>query len=198
MSEVTIKDIAELRAKTGLGLMEVKKALVEAQGDQAKAMEALKRSGALKAAKKSDRPSNSGIVEAYVHGEGKIGVIVEVSSETDFVAKNQEFKNLAHEIALHITASNPTYISKDEIPAKELDSEKEAIMSQLGDSNKPKEVIEKIIEGKLQKYFSEVCLLDQPFFKDPDITVKDFINQAIAKIGENITVKRFARFVLGC
>jgi elongation factor Ts len=198
MAEVTIKDIAKLRADTGLGLMEVKKALVEAGGDHIKALDILKKSGALKAAKKSERPSNSGIVEAYIHSEGRIGVIVEVSSETDFVAKNQEFKNLAHEIALHIAAANPTFISSDEIPQKEIDDEKETIISQLGDSNKPKEVIEKIIEGKLQKYFSEVCLLDQPFVKDPDITVKDFIDQAIAKIGENITVKRFARFVVGC
>jgi elongation factor Ts len=198
MSEVTIKDIAKLREETGLGLMEVKKALVEAGGDHTKAMEILKKSGAMKAAKKAERASNNGLIEAYVHGEGKIGVIVEVSCETDFVAKNQEFKNLAHEIALQIAATNPLFVSSDQVPQKELDEERETILSELKDSGKPEEVVNKIVEGKLGKYFSEVCLLDQPYIKDPDVTIKQYLEQAIAKIGENITVKRFARFTVGC
>lgn len=198
MADVTIKDIAKLREETGLGLMEVKMALVEAKGDHNKAIQALRKSGAIKAAKKADRASNNGIIEAYIHGDGKIGVIVEVTSETDFVAKNQQFKDLAHEIALHIAATSPSYVSREDVPDSEMKEQKAIIMAQLEKENKPKEVIEKIVEGKLGKFYSEVCLLEQPFVKDSDVTIKDFLNQAIAKIGENITIKRFARFVVGC
>lgn len=198
MPEVTIKDITKLREATGLGIMDVKKALVEADGDHEKALEALRKSGALKAAKKAERSSNSGLVETYSHGEGRIGVIVEVSCETDFVAKNQTFKDLVHEIALHIAASDPKYISREEVPAEVVAKEKEVYAEQLKAEGKPENIIEKIVEGKLDKFYGEICLLEQPFIKDPDRKIKEILTDAIAKIGENITVKRFARFVVGC
>ncbi len=198
MQEVTIKDITKLREATGLGIMDVKKALVEAGGDHEKALDALRKSGALKAAKKAERQSNNGIVDAYIHGEGKIGVLVEVTSETDFVAKNQDFKDFVHEIALHIAAADPKYISRDEVPKSELDKEKSIFAEQLKTEGKPENMIEKIVAGKVEKLYSEICLLDQPYVKDPDRKVSDLLTDNIAKIGENITVKRFARFTVGC
>lgn len=198
MSEVSIKDIAKLRAETGLGVMDVKKALIEAGGDAAKVIETLRKSGALKAAKKAERISNSGLVDTYIHGAGKVGVLVEVSSETDFVARNQDFKSFVHEIALQIAAAAPKYINRSEVPVKEVEKEQEIIKSQLKSEGKPEVVMEKIISGKLDKFYSEVCLLDQAYVKDPNIKVKDLLEQAIAKIGENIRIKRFARFVVGC
>lgn len=198
MPEVTIKDISKLREATGLGIMDVKKALVEAGGDHDKALDALRKSGALKAAKKAERQSNSGIVEAYIHGEGKIGVLVEVSSETDFVAKNQDFKDFVHEIALHIAAADPKYISREDVPKEELKKEKAIFTQQLKKEGKPENIVDKIITGKVEKLYSEICLLDQPFVKDLDRKVGDLLTETIAKIGENITIKRFARFVVGC
>lgn len=198
MVKIEVKDIASLREETGLPIMEVKKALEEANGSREKALEFLKKSGALKAAKKADRDSNNGIIEAYVHGEGKIGVIVEVSCETDFVALNREFQDLAHDLAMQIAAADPKYISKNDIPESEINEQKELITDQLKSENKPKEVLDKIVEGRLGKYSSEICLLEQPFIKDQTITVGEYLTSKIAKIGENITIKRFARYGIGC
>lgn len=194
--EIKAKEIAELRQKTGLPMMECKKALVEAGGDENKAMELLKKRGALKAASKADRETKSGLIDCYIHG-GKIGVMVEVLVETDFVAKNDEFKTFVHDVALHIAATNPKYLNKEEIPADELEKEKADFLEQAKAEGKPENIAEKIVAGKIEKYFSEICLLNQPFVKDPDITIGELLTQKIAKIGENIIISRFCRFELG-
>lgn len=194
---VTAKDIADLRAKTGIGMMECKKALVEAEGNEEKAIEILRKKGGAKAAKKAERETNNGIVEAYIHGNGKIGVLVEVLAETDFVAKNEEFKEFAHDVALHIAAMAPKYISKDEVPADEVAKEKEILLEEVKASGKPAEIAEKIVEGRLNKYFEEYCLLYQPFVKDPSKTIEDLLNEKISKIGEKIVIARMSRFQIG-
>jgi len=194
---VTAKDIADLRAKTGIGMMECKKALVEAEGNEEKAIEILRKKGGAKAAKKAERETNNGIVEAYIHGNGKIGVLVEVLAETDFVAKNDEFKEFAHDVALHIAAMAPKYISKDEVPADEVAKEKEILLEEVKASGKPAEIAEKIVEGRLNKYFEEYCLLYQPFVKDPSKTIEDLLNEKISKIGEKIVIARMSRFQIG-
>jgi len=191
---ITAKQIAELRAKTGLPMMECKKALVEANGDEKTAIEILKKKGLSKAAAKSERATKAGLIESYIHNGGRMGVLVEVLSETDFVAKNEEFKSFVHDVALHIAAMNPKYISKNEIPKEELESEKNILIEQVKAEGKPAEIAEKIVEGKLNKYFSEICLLEQSFVKDQDMTVGDLLGQKIAKIGENIIISRFVRF----
>jgi len=197
MTTITAKQIAEFRAKTGLPMMECKKALTEANGDEEKALELLRKKGVTKAAQKSERTTKAGIVESYIHNGGQIGVLVEVLSETDFVAKNDEFKSFVHDIALHIAAVNPKYISKDQIPAEEIDKERKILLEQVAADKKPAEIVEKIINGKLEKYFSEVCLLNQPFIKDPEMTIADLLASKIQKIGENIIISRFARFEIG-
>jgi elongation factor Ts len=194
---VTAKDIAELRAKTGIGMMECKKALVEAEGNEDKAIEILRKKGGAKAAKKAERVTNNGIVEAYIHGNGKIGVLVEVLAETDFVAKNDEFKEFAHDVALHIAAMAPKYITKDEVPADEVAKEKEILLEEVKASGKSAEIAEKIVEGRLNKYFEEYCLLYQPFVKDPSKTIEDLLNEKISKIGEKIVIARMSRFQIG-
>lgn len=194
---VTAKDIADLRAKTGIGMMECKKALVEAEGNEEKAIEILRKKGGAKAAKKAERETNNGIVEAYIHGNGKIGVLVEVLAETDFVAKNDEFREFAHDVALHIAAMAPKYISKDEVPADEVAKEKEILLEEVKASGKPAEIAEKIVEGRLNKYFEEYCLLYQPFVKDPSKTIEDLLNEKISKIGEKIVIARMSRFQIG-
>ncbi|MEI7791925.1 MAG: translation elongation factor Ts [Candidatus Berkelbacteria bacterium] len=194
---VTAKDIADLRAKTGIGMMECKKALVEAEGNEEKAIEILRKKGGAKAAKKAERETNNGIVEAYIHGNGKIGVLVEVLAETDFVAKNDEFKEFAHDVALHIAAMAPKYISKDEVPPDEVAKEKEILLEEVKASGKPAEIAEKIVEGRLNKYFEEYCLLYQPFVKDPSKTIEDLLNEKISKIGEKIVIARMSRFQIG-
>jgi elongation factor Ts len=197
MANITAKDIAELRARTGCGMMDCKNALAEAEGNQEKAIEVLRKKGISKAAKKADREAKEGIIEAYIHSNGKIGVLVEVLSETDFVAKNEEFKEFAHDVALHIAALSPKYVSPEEIPAEVVETEKEALMEEVKASGKPEEIARKIVEGKLNKYFGEVCLLNQPFVKDPDKTVQELLNEKIAKIGEKIEIKRFCRMQIG-
>jgi elongation factor Ts len=194
---VTAKDIADLRAKTGIGMMECKKALVEAEGNEEKAIEILRKKGGAKAAKKAERETNNGIVEAYIHGNGKIGVLVQVLAETDFVAKNDEFKEFAHDVALHIAAMAPKYITKDEVPADEVAKEKAILLEEVKASGKPAEIAEKIVEGRLNKYFEEYCLLYQPFVKDPSKTIEDLLNEKISKIGEKIVIARMSRFQIG-
>jgi elongation factor Ts len=194
---VTAKDIADLRAKTGIGMMECKKALVEAEGNEEKAIEILRKKGGAKAAKKAERETNNGIVEAYIHGNGKIGVLVQVLAETDFVAKNDEFKEFAHDVALHIAAMAPKYITKDEVPADEVAKEKAILLEEVKASGKPAEIAEKIVEGRLNKYFEEYCLLYQPFVKDPSKTIEDLLNEKISKIGEKIVIAKMSRFQIG-
>lgn len=194
--EIKASQIAELRGKTGLPMMECKKALVEAGGDEAKAIELLKKRGALKAASKSERSTKSGLIESYVHN-GQIGVLLEVLTETDFVAKNDEFKNFVHDVALHIAASNPKYVKEEEVPAQELDKEKADLIEQAKAEGKPEEIAKKIVEGRMGKFYAEICLLNQPFVKDQDVTIGELLTEKIAKIGENIVISRFVRFELG-
>ncbi|HOX40703.1 MAG TPA: translation elongation factor Ts [bacterium] len=194
---VTAQQIAALRAKTGLPMMECKKALDEAGGDEAKAIEVLRKKGMAKAEKRAERETKAGLIESYVHTNGQIGVLLEILTETDFVARNEEFKGFAHDVALHITAAAPKYVSKDQVPAEEMEKQKEYFLAEMKDSGKPAEILEKIIEGKINKYFEEICLLNQPFVKDPDKTVGDLLTELIAKIGEKIEITRFARFAIG-
>lgn len=194
--EIKAVDIARLRKSTGVGMMDAKKALVEAEGDFDKAIDSLRKAGAAKAAKKADREATEGYIATYIHGEGRIGVMVEVNCETDFVAKNDDFKALAHEIALHIAAMNPLYITEDDIPAEILEKEKELIVEQLEAEGKPADRLEQIVEGKLAKYMEEVVLVNQPFVKDDKKSIGQLIQDGIQKIGENIQVTRFARFTI--
>ncbi len=191
--------VKELRLKTGAGMMDCKKALVETDGNEEKAIGFLRKSGLAQAAKRAGREANEGIVEAYIHTGAKLGVLVEIDCETDFVANTDEFKTMARNIAMHIAASSPTAVSRDDISDETIAKEKEIYIGQMEASGKkkPPEVIEKIITGKLDKFFSEVCLLEQPFVKDPDKTVGDLITEAAAKLGENIILKRFSRLKVG-
>ena len=193
---IKASDIASLRNKTGLPMMECKAALEEANGDEDKACEILRKKGFAKAAKKAERETKSGLIETYVH-DGKIGVLLEVLTETDFVAKNEEFKQFAHDVALHIAAMNPKYVSKDNVPEEDVLREKAILIEQVKAEGKPENIAEKIVEGKLNKYFEEICLLSQPFIKDQDKTIGTLLTDLIAKIGENIQISRFARFELG-
>jgi elongation factor Ts len=185
----------ELRELTGAGMLEIKHALAESGNDKTKAIEILRKKGALKMGKKSDRIAKEGLVETYIHPGNKVGVLLELNCETDFVARTQDFKTLAKDLALHIAASNPLYLSSSDVPAAVLEKEKEIYKEQI--KGKPKEVVEKIVAGKLAKYYEETCLLEQPFVKNPEIKVQDLLAEAVAKMGENIKVRRFARFVLG-
>jgi len=195
--EISAELLKELRERTGISIMECKKALEESGGDIEKAIELLRKKGYARAKEKMDRETGEGLIYAYIHLDGKIGVLVEVNCETDFVARNEEFRELAKNIAMQIAAANPRYISTEDVPAEEVEKEKSIIREQLKDSKKPAEIIEKIIQGKLSKFFEEVCLLEQPFIRDDKIKVREFIASHIAKFGENIRVRRFARFELG-
>ncbi len=193
---ITAQMIADFRKRTGLPMMECKKALIETGGDEEKAIEFLRKRGITKAAEKSERTTKSGLVESYVHG-GKIGVLVEVLSETDFVAKNDEFKSFVHDVALHIAAANPKYLSKDDVPKEEVLEERKILEDQLAAEKKPAEIVQKIIDGKLEKFYSKICLLNQPFVKDQEMTVGGLLTSKVAKIGENIVISRFCRFEIG-
>ena len=194
---ITAKEIAALRAKTGIGMMECKKALEEAKGVEDKAVEILRTRGMAKAAKRAERETKNGVVDAYIHSNGKIGVMVEVLAETDFVAKNDEFKSFAHDVALHIAAMNPKYIAKENVPADEIAKEKAIYAEEVKSSGKPAEIATKIVEGKINKYMEEICLLDQPFVKDSTKTVGDLLTDLTSKIGEKIVVSRFCRYEIG-
>ena len=187
--------IKELRDLTGAGILEIKQALEEAGSNKDKAVEILRKKGSLKLGKKADRVTKEGIVEAYIHPGSKVGVLLELNCETDFVARTEDFKNLAKDLALHVAAAAPQYISSADVPQEIQDKEKEIYKEQV--KGKPEDVVGKILEGKLAKYFEEVCLLEQPFVKNPDKKVKDLIAEAVSKIGENSQVRRFSRFVLG-
>ncbi|MCX7973470.1 MAG: translation elongation factor Ts [Candidatus Aminicenantes bacterium] len=195
--ELSAELLKELRERTGISIMECKKALEESGGDIEKAIEILRKKGFARAKEKMDRETGEGLVYAYIHLDGKIGVLVEVNCETDFVARNEEFRELAKNIAMQIAAANPKYIAPEDVPAEIIEKEKEIIQEQLKETKKPAEIIEKIVQGKLNKFYEEVCLLEQPFIRDDKIKVREFIATHIAKFGENIRVRRFARFELG-
>ena len=195
--EISAKLVQELRTATGAGMMDCKKALAESEGNLEKAVELLRKRGLATAAKKSGRVTSEGLVASYIHGGGKLGVLIEVNCETDFVARTEQFQQLVKDISMHIAASNPTYLKREDVPADVIAKEREIYRAQLAESKKPENVIEKIIDGKLEKFFSEVCLNEQPFVKDPDRTVQQLVTDAIAKLGENLNIRRFVRFVLG-
>mgnify|MGYP003546417763 FL=1 len=189
--------IKKLREATGAGMMDVKRALEDAGWDEEKAVQLLRERGALKAAKKADREAREGIIGHYIHHNQRVGVLVELNCETDFVARNELFQNLAKDLAMHIAMMNPRYVSAEEIPAEELEKERQIYIQAALNEGKPQQIAEKIAEGRLKKYLEEVVLLEQPFVKDDKVKVKELIQQAIAKIGENIVVRRFCRFELG-
>jgi len=194
---ISAKQVMELREKTGAGIMDAKKALQETEGDMEKAIDHLRAKGAAKAAKRSDKAANEGIIGSYVHFDDKTAAIVEVNCETDFVAATDDFKDLAKDLALHIASTDPLGISKDEIPEDEIEREKQVYLEQAKEEGKPEHIAEKIVEGRLQKFFKENTLLAQPFVKDPDKTIEQLITEVSAKTGEKIEVARFARFKIG-
>ena len=193
---ITAEQVKELRDRTGAGIMDCKKILTEAEGNMDKAIELLKQKGMAKAAKKAGRIAAEGLVEAYIHN-GKYGSLVEVNSETDFVATNDEFKSFVKDIAMHVAAAAPQYVKREDVPASVVEAEKKAQMQKAIEEGKPEAIAEKIVEGRMNKFYSEVCLLDQPFVKDPDKTVGQLLTELIAKIGENIVIRRFVRYERG-
>lgn len=194
---IDAKLVLQLREMTGAGMMDAKRALEETGGDLEKASEELRKKGIVKAAKRAERVTKEGRVHAYIHGNGKIGVLVEVLCETDFVARNEAFIELCHDLALHISAFDPLYVSREDVPPEVIEKEKEIYAAELNGQNKPADVIEKIVQGKLDKWFTEVTLLAQPFVKDDTKTVDEVIKERIATLGENIQVRRFCRFKIG-
>src|SRR5690625_2393135 len=192
---ISAKQVNELRQKTGAGLMDCKKALTEAGGDLAKAETLLRKKGVATAEKKAGRATSEGLIESYIHLGGKVGVLVELNCETDFVAKTEDFKALARDICLQIAAAAPICVSREDVPAEDVEKEKEIAVSQL--EGKPAHAIEKIVQGKLDKYLSGIVLLEQPFVKNPDQTVRDLINEMVTKLGENIVIRRFTRYQIG-
>ncbi|MGE5255060.1 MAG: translation elongation factor Ts [Hyphomicrobiales bacterium] len=197
MAEIAAKLVKELREKTGAGIMDCKEALAASDGDMAKAVEVLRKKGLATAQKRAGRATSEGTIAAYIHMGGKLGVMVEVNSETDFVAKNEQFQEFAKNIAMHIAASNPLGIRPEDVPAEIIAKEREIYAAQAKETGKPEKVIEKIVEGKLKKFYQDSCLLHQAYVRNPDITVGDLLNDLIAKIGENISIKRFVRFQVG-
>ena len=195
MAEFTAKDVMALREMSGAGMMDCKKALVECNGDMDKAMDYLREKSLAASAKKAARIAAEGIVDSYVHMGGKIGVLVEVNCETDFVAKTDAFKELVHDIAMQIAAAKPTYIRKEEVNQDEMKILREQALNEP--KPKPMNIIDKMVEGRIEKYYKEVCLMEQPFVKDPERTIAQLINEAVAKIGEKITVRRFVRYEMG-
>ena len=194
---ITAQEVKELRERTGAGMMECKAALTDAGGDMEKAIDLLRAKGAAKVAKRSGREASEGAVGSYVHMGGKIGVLVEVNCETDFVARNEEFQQLVRDIAMHIAATNPAAVRREDISGEIVERERGVYREQMRESGKPEHIWDKIVEGKLDKFYQESTLLEQPFVKNPDITVGDLVTQASARTGENIVVRRFARFALG-
>ncbi|MCA9525016.1 MAG: translation elongation factor Ts [Myxococcales bacterium] len=193
---ISAQQVSALRGRTGAGMMDCKKALVEADGDMDKAVEILQKKSLASVAKRADKVAAEGQIMSYVHG-GRIGVLVEINSETDFVGRGEEFTELAKNIAMHIAAANPTYLDETEIPADVVDKQKEIFLAQMEDSNKPANIMERIIDGKIKKWKSEICLLDQTYVRDTDKTVGQYVSEAAARIKENIKVRRFVRFELG-
>ena len=197
MAEITAALVKKLRDMTGAGMMECKAALTEANGDLEAANTILRKRGLAQATKKAGRSTNEGLIGSYIHMGGKIGVLVEINCESDFVARTDDFQNLAREVAMHIAAASPQYVKREDVPADVLDREKDIYRAQMEGQNKPAAVIEKIVEGKLGSFYEQVCLLDQPSIRDPKVTIGQAVQSAIAKLGENISVARFVRFKVG-
>ncbi len=195
--KITSQMVKELRDKTNAGMMDCKRALGETGGDMEKAVDLLRQKGLAVAAKRADRATSEGIVECYIHAGGKIGVMVEVGCETDFVAKTDDFKTFARDVAMHIAAVNPVALTRDDVPAEMIAREKEIYTKQALDSGKPENIVEKIVTGKMEKYLAEICLMEQKFVKNPDLSIQDLLNELVAKMGENISIKRFTRYQVG-
>ena len=195
--EVSASMVKDLREKTGAGMMDCKKALAESAGNFEKAVDYLRQKGLATAARRAGKVASEGQIGSYVHAGGKIGVMVEVNCETDFVAKTDDFQAFAKDVAMHIAASSPLYIQRENVPPEALEREREIYRAQAREAGKPEKIMEKIVEGKLEKYYSEVCLLEQPFVKDPDRTVQDLLNGLIGKLGEKVEIRRFIRFQVG-
>lgn len=194
---VTAEMVKKLREKTGAGMMDCKKALSEGGGNEEKAIEILREKGLAAAAKKSGRLAAEGIVDSYIHGDGRIGVLVEINTETDFASKNSEFREFVREIAMQIAAFKAEYISREDVPGEVIEKEREILRAQAINEGKPEKVVEKIVEGRVEKYLKEICLLEQPWIRDPDKTIQELLNEKIATIGENIKIRRFVRFEKG-
>jgi len=196
MAEITAALVSELRARTSVGMMDCKKALVECGGDMEKAVDFLREKGLAKAAKKAERSASQGMIFSYIHSNAKLGVLVELNCETDFVARTEEFQSLGHEVAMQIAAANPTYVLPEEVPADIIAHETEVIKAQAREEGKPEKMLDKIAEGRINKFYEENCLMEQKYIRDPDKKIKDLVIENIAKIGENIKIRRFARFII--
>jgi elongation factor Ts len=196
MADITASMVAELRTTTGAGMMDCKKALVECGGDMQKAVDFLREKGIAKAAKKAERTASQGKMFSYIHSNAKLGVLLELDCETDFVANTDEFMALGHEIAMQIAAANPTYIKPEDVPADVIEHETEVIKAQAREEKKPEKMLDKIAEGRIQKFYEENCLMNQKYIRDPNVVIKDMIIENIAKMGENIQIRRFARFAI--
>jgi elongation factor Ts len=197
MTAISASMVKELRAKTGAGMMDCKEALGACEGDMEKAVDYLRKKGLATAAKRAGRTLSEGVIHSYIHTGSKLGVMVEIDCETDFVARNEDFQEFAKNIAMHIAATNPVGIRAEDVPEDAIQREREIYRGQALEAGKPEKMIDKIVEGKLSKFFKDNCLMDQPYVKNPEISIADYLNQLIAKIGENITVKRFVRFQVG-
>ena len=195
--EISIELVKDLRQRTGAGVIDCKAALLEAKGNMEAAIDYLRRKGLATAAKKAGRIATDGMVSSYIHAGGKMGVLVEVNCETDFVAETEDFQTFVKNIAMHIAAANPQYIRREEIPEEVMERERAIYRTQAQEAGKPQKIIDKIVEGKMERFYSEVCLLEQTYVRDPDLTIKELLDAMIAKIGENISIRRFARFQLG-
>ena len=195
--DITAGMVKELRERTGAGMMDCKKALLETGGDIEKAIDELRTKGLAKAAKKAGRVASEGVVVSYIHGKGRIGVLVELNCETDFVGNTDEFRQLAYDIAMHVAASNPDYLARENVPVEDLNREREIIKAQALEEGKPEKVIEKMLEGRIDKFFKEHCLLEQAFIKDTDKTIQQLIHESVSKFGENINIRRYNRYEVG-
>ena len=197
MAEVTATLVKELRERTGAGMMECKKALIDAQGDMERAIELLRERGLAQAAKRAGRVATEGVVGAYIHGDGRIGVLIEVNCETDFVAKTEDFQNLVKDLAMQVAAARPEWVRREEVPQSVIEAERRIYETQARNEGKPEQVLARIVEGRLEKFFQERCLMEQPFIKDPDRRVEQVVQEVAARLGEHVTVRRFARFERG-
>ena len=194
---ITAAQVKELREATGVGMMECKKALTECDGNMEKAMEWLRKKGIASAEKKACRVAAEGVVESYIHMGGRIGVLIEVNCETDFVAKTPEFKSFVRDIAMHIAAANPSFLDRTEVPNETLDKEREILRAQALNEGKPEKIVDRMVEGRVEKFYKENCLVDQPFVKNPDMTIAQYVNERIQQTGENIKIRRFVRYEMG-
>ena len=194
---ITAAQVKELREATGVGMMECKKALTECDGNMEKAMEWLRKKGIASAEKKAGRVAAEGVVESYIHMGGRIGVLIEVNCETDFVAKTPEFKSFVRDIAMHIAAANPSFLDRTEVPNETLDKEREILRAQALNEGKPEKIVDRMVEGRVEKFYKEHCLVDQPFVKNPDMTIAQYVNERIQETGENIKIRRFVRYEMG-